>query len=116
MNRVDKELRAYHVHDKEESGEEALHEIVFAESPSQAKYISEANGVGVPWTSISVKRSPKFDQYATDGNIPKSAYVADGWYFECDKCFSFSATNAVGNDVYCDDCIEEFKEVFHEGR
>jgi hypothetical protein len=80
-------MKAYHVHDRENSGEEACHEIVFAESPAQAKYQSEAYSNCVPWTDISVRRTPQFDQYAEKGTIPKSAYVADGWYFEYDVCF-----------------------------
>lgn len=100
-------MKAYHVYDKENSGEEALHEIVFAESPAQAKYKSEAYSNGVPWTDISAIRKPQFDQYAETGNIPKSAFIADGWYFECDQCGSFSATNEVGGKVICDFCLEE---------
>ena len=55
-------MKAYHIHDKENSGEEAFHEIVFAETASKAKYASEAYSNGVPWTEISVTRKPEFDQ------------------------------------------------------
>lgn len=101
-----KNLKAYHVHDKENRGEEAHHEIVFAESASKAKYASEAYSYGTPWTDISANRKPQFDQYAETGIVPKSAYVADGWIFECDKCGSFSATKMSGEDVVCEDCYE----------
>lgn len=102
-------MKAYHVHDKKNSGEEACHEIVFAETAAQAKYISEAYSNGVPWTDISAIRKPQFDQYAESGSISKSAYIADGWYFECDVCGSFSATHENGEKVLCDDCYEEVK-------
>lgn len=100
-------MKAYHVHDKENSGEEACHEIVFAETPAQAKYKSEAYSSGVPWTDIAAIRKPQFDQYAETGEIPRSAYIADGWYFECDRCGSFSAQNEVNGEVICDFCLEE---------
>lgn len=103
-------MKAYHVHDKENSGEEAYHEIVFADTPSKARYLSEAYSNGVPWTDIAVKRKPEFDQYAETRKIPRSAYIADGWFFECDKCGSFSATNEVGKEVICDFCLEESAE------
>lgn len=103
-------MKAYHVHDKENSGEEACHEIVFADSPSQAKYRSEAYGNGVPWTDITAKRAASFDQYVEAGKIPRSAYIADGWYFECDRCSCFSATNEIGDEVICDFCLEEQEE------
>jgi len=102
-------VKAYHVHDKENSGDEAYHEIVFAETASKAKYASEAYSSGVPWTDISVTRKLEFDQYANTGRIPRSAYIADGWYFECDVCGSFSATNEVEGKVLCDSCYEEVK-------
>lgn len=102
-------LKAFHIRDKENSGEEACHEIVFAETAAQAKYISEAYSNGVPWTDISAVRKPQFDQYAETGIIPKSAYIADGWYFECDACGSFSATHENGEKVLCEDCYEEVK-------
>lgn len=100
-------MKAYHIHDKENSGEEAFHEIVFAETASKAKYASEAYSNGVPWTEISVTRKPEFDQYANIGRIPRSAYIADGWIFECDRCSSFSATKEVGTEVVCEFCLEE---------
>lgn len=99
-------MKAYHVHDKENSGEEALNEIIFAETAAKAKYNSEAYSCGVPWTDIAAIRKPQFDQYAETG-IPKSAYLTDGWYFECDICNSFSARNAEGERVLCDSCWEE---------
>lgn len=100
-------MKAYHVHDKGNSNEEAYHEIVFAETPAQAKYKSEAYSNGVPWTDIAAIRKPQFDQYAESGVIPRSAYVADGWYFECDQCGSLFATNEVNEQIICDFCLEE---------
>lgn len=99
-------MKAYHVYDNENQGEEALHEIVFAETVSQAKYRSEAYSCGVPWVYISAIRKPMFDQYAESGIIPKSAYIKDGWYFECDECGSYSATRMNEENVLCDDCYE----------
>jgi len=104
-------MKAFHVYDKENSGEEACHEIVFAETAAQAKYKSEAYSYGVPWTDIAAIRKPELDQYAETGVIPKSAYIADGWYFECDDCGSFSATNQIGDKVYCSSCYEKMKGV-----
>ncbi|MDO3682202.1 hypothetical protein [Paenibacillus ehimensis] len=75
-------MKAYHIHDKENSGEEAFHEIVFAETASKAKYASEAYSNGVPWTEISVTRKPEFDQYANIGRIPRSAYIGMGLVLE----------------------------------
>lgn len=99
-------MKAFHVQDKENSWDEACHQIVFADSRAQAKYNSEAHSNGVPWTDILAKRKPQFDQYAETKVVPKSEYVADGWVFECDKCYSFSATNVKDNKVLCDDCCE----------
>lgn len=98
-------MKAYHVYDNENYGEEACNEIVFAETREQAKYKSEAYSNGVPWTDITAIRKPIFDQYAETG-IPRSAYIAEGWYFECDECSSFSATRMIGEKVLCDDCFE----------
>ena len=90
-----------------ETREKKLREAL--ETAAQAKYNSESYSNGVPWTDISAVRKPQFDQYAEDGIIPKSAYIADGWYFECDVCGSFSATNEVEGKVLCDSCYEEVK-------
>jgi hypothetical protein len=100
--------RAYHVQDKENSGEEAYHEIVFAVSHAQAKYRSTANCEGVPWTDISARRAKNFDKYAETGRIPVSEYVADGWYFDCDVCGGgLTGRNYKDGKVMCDDCFEK---------
>lgn len=99
-------LKAYHVYDKENRGEEGYHEIIFAATASKAKYASEAYANGVPWTCIAAKRDKGFDQYAGK-EIPKEAFIDAGWFYECDKCGSFSATNLSGDEVFCDFCLEE---------
>ncbi|WP_052098091.1 hypothetical protein [Paenibacillus stellifer] len=103
-------MKAYHVRDKENSGEEAYHEIVFAESHSQAKYKSEAYSDGVPWTDISAARKPEFDQYSESGVVPRSAYIEDGWYFDCDQCGGgLTGRNYIDGKTVCDSCLEEIE-------
>lgn len=99
-------MKAWHTFIKHETGEDALHVIVFAETRAQAKYKSEAYGE-VDWTDITAIRVPQYDQYEETGRIPREAMVKDGWVFDCDGCGgSLSANNYKDGKVFCDYCIE----------
>lgn len=104
-------MKAWHTFVKHETGEDALHAVVFAETRGKAKYYSDAYGE-VEWNDIGVKRVPEFDQYAKEGKIPRKAMVEAGWTFDCDGCKgSLNASNYHEDKILCDYC---FEEVTHE--
>jgi hypothetical protein len=79
--------KAYLVYGGGDCGEDGLPSIVFADTPGQAKYKSNAYGE-YPFTELTVRRRPQLDQYAERGSVPDKALLADGWIYEemCATC------------------------------
>lgn len=103
-------LLAFHVWDKEApTSEEALHEIIFAETSGKAKYASEAYSMSREFTDLRAKRVPEFDQYAEQKKVPIDVMVANGWTFECTTCNYYADDNGLvfNEEIYCEECAEK---------
>lgn len=66
-----------------------------------------ANEFGCDFTEVDVKRAKWADEYQGAENIPKEAFLKNGWWWEC-NCgqAQYEETAIVLNEfVYCEKCL-----------
>lgn len=112
--------KAYHVWDKTGEGDEAGHEVVFAETSRKAIKMSQAFGMSGYMEDMCVERQPHFDKYSDTQKIPFAEMMRHGWLYECLWCSSFTDNDSgevVDESVICDDCIYDAeKEARNESK
>ncbi|QKS42947.1 hypothetical protein HUB94_19175 [Paenibacillus cellulosilyticus] len=104
-------MKAWYVSDP--SNEMA--QIVFAAKRSAAIQSSEARSWH-DYIDIRATRMPEYDQFATEGTVPKQTLLEDGWWFECcgykaeprRRCCAVQTVEdnpiVIDDEVYCQDC------------
>ncbi|HDR8453935.1 TPA: hypothetical protein QC364_000726 [Bacillus cereus] len=98
-------MKAYQVSDGEYS------RIAFAETAGQARNFGMCE-FGIDFITVEVRRAKWADEYGSEHQIPKEAYLANGWWWEC-KCGSpqYEETAIViGDMVYCKECRPDREE------
>ena len=109
--------KAYHVWDKDGEGEDASHQIVFAETSLEAIEKSDAYGMSGYMEDMGVKRQPHFDRFSDTQKVPMKEMVKHGWRYECLWCNGFtegSDGEVVGESIICDTCIAEAEKEVKE--
>jgi hypothetical protein len=89
-------MKAYKV-----SNYEGYGEIVFAESPGQAK--AHVSALDNDFLELSAKRAPEFDSYINQEITPE-ILLQHGWWFECNKCGQAvyqDEAKVIDGKVYC---------------
>ncbi|MFA2720593.1 hypothetical protein [Bacillus paranthracis] len=92
-------MKAYQVSDGEYS------RITFAETAGQARNFGMCE-FDIDFIAVEARRAKWADEYQHEHLIPKEAYLANGWWWEC-KCGTprYEETAIViGDMVYCKDC------------
>lgn len=92
-------MKAYQVSNGEYS------QVFFAETAGQARQYG-ANEFGIDFIAVEVRRAKWADEYGSEHLIPKWAYLANGWWWECQCGFpQYEETAVVIRDVvYCEAC------------
>lgn len=98
-------MKAYQVSDGEYS------RIAFAKTAGQARNFGMCE-FGIDFIHVEVRRAKWADEYGSESQIPKWAYLLNGWWWEC-RCGhpQYDETAIVIEDmVYCEDCKPKLEE------
>lgn len=79
-------------------GDEGHGTIVFHHHGLAARRLG-ASELGCEEESVECKRAPEYDQYAEKGSIPKKILLENGWWFECDGCYTVIQLEQVDVDA-----------------
>lgn len=61
--------------------------IVFAKSAIAARRLGAERYADGEFEDVSCRRAAYCDQFASDGIVPASHLIAQGWHFECSHCY-----------------------------
>ena len=95
-------MKAYQV-----SNYEGYGEIVFAETPGQAK--THTRDLDDDFIDLSVRRAPEFDQYMGQTITPEILFK-HGWWLTCQSCgrqVDGDSGTVVDGEPYCLDHFED---------
>lgn len=100
--------------------------VVFCASEEDARRVAFERGGAVydpaDRETVTVRREPRFDEYASAGRVPASAFLAAGWCLPCGYCCcehtirddaeDYSDDYAEGRVVHPDDAVTEDHRVW----
>lgn len=89
--------------------------VVFADTRGKARANGARDEGMYDFTEYSVKRSPAFDKFSSQGIVPIEALLEAGWWVECDgcerhlhqDCITDGSAVMIDGYAYCLKCAEK---------